>query len=80
MLPNGVTRPQWVVAWWHQIASWILVTNGLGNALLLDGTNPLPEPMMTYYQMQSEKQTLEKNFSENMPILIQENVLEMSLA
>ena len=42
------------------MASWNLVNNGWGNALLVDGTNPLPEPMMTYYQMQSKKQTLEK--------------------
>ena len=32
------------------ITSWILVNIGLGNGLLPDGTKPLPEPILIYYQ------------------------------
>ena len=28
----------------------ILVNTGSGNGLLSDGTKPLPEPVLTYYQ------------------------------
>ena len=32
------------------MASDILVNTGSGNGLLPDGTKPLPESMLTYYQ------------------------------
>ena len=38
------------LAWWCHIATWNLFNIGSGNSLLPDGTNPLPEPMLTYHQ------------------------------
>ena len=35
------------------MASEILVNTGSGNGLLPDGTKPLPEPILTYYQWHS---------------------------
>ena len=33
------------------MALWVLVGIGLGNGLVPSGTKPLPEPMMTYHQL-----------------------------
>ena len=33
------------------MATWIWVNIGLGNRLLPDGTNPLPEPMLSYHEV-----------------------------
>ena len=41
------------VAWWHHMATEILVNIGSGNGLLHDGTKPLPEPMLTDHEWSS---------------------------
>ena len=38
------------VAKWHHDGSWNLVNIGSGNGLLPDSTEPLPDPMLKYYQ------------------------------
>ena len=35
---------------WRHMALEILINTGSGNGLLPDGTNPLPEPMLTSHQ------------------------------
>ena len=34
------------------MASWILVNIGSGNGLVPDSIKPLPEPMLTYFQIE----------------------------
>ena len=50
--PYGVTRPQWVNSLCLCDAIWPhrCVNNGSCNGLLLDSTNPMPEPMLTHHQ------------------------------
>ena len=54
MLPNGVTRPQWVKVLSMGLAAqgwpWIWVNINSGNDLLPDSTKPWPEPMLTKHQ------------------------------
>ena len=39
------------VAHWHHMAALIWVNIGSSNSLSPDGTEPLPEPMLTYHQV-----------------------------
>ena len=44
---------QFVLTHWGPVTPYganIWVNIGSGNGLLLDGTKPLPEPMLTYHQ------------------------------
>ena len=48
--PYGVTGPERFTSLWRYMATETRVNIGSGNGLLPDGTKPLPEPMLTYYQ------------------------------
>ena len=46
----GLSELKLIVAYWRHMATEIWVNIGSSNGLLPDGTNPLPEPMLTDHQ------------------------------
>ena len=45
------------MAWWCHVASYIWINIGTGNGLLPDGIKPLPETLLTYFQLDQQEQT-----------------------
>ena len=55
-----------IVTWWSHIVLQIWAKIGSGNGLVLSGTKPLTEPMLTLYEWGSVEFTL-KNFHSECP-------------
>ena len=63
------------MAWWYHMATQSLVKIGSDNGLVPDGTNPLPEPMLTWNYWHPPRAILQRNMPDKLTKVIIQNYL-----